>query len=731
VVNSFEDTVIRVLIVDDEPSLGEICQVFLEEMGGFSCDTITSGTEALEMVSTSPYDAIVSDYQMPGMDGIELLKEIRGSGRDIPFIIFTGKGREAVVIEALNSGADFYLQKGGNPEALFIELASKIRQAVQRKRTEDALFRTRFSIEHSPEEYYWIDCDGALLDVNEQSCSMLGYTREEFQHLRVMDVDPPYGEDEWRALWQRLKEGHHLRIESVHRKKNGTLYPVEISLAHHKMGEKEFMCAFAHDISGKKKAQEEAHLSEVMKWAIFETSEEATAVFDEDTTILMANKEFERLTGYPVSELVGKKSWTEFVAEEDRKRLLEYHQMRRTRKGLLPRRYEVRSVDRYGAVRSLSAVVDMIPGTTLRIASYLDITELKQAEEAIRKSEENLRSFMNALIEPAFLLGVNGAVLAANDAAIETFSCGDGATIVSHIGGLFPEAFTVLKKSLDRAIEEKRSIGLECSVQDRSINVKICPVIDENDDVESLAVYGMDVTDLKNTRDALKKANKKLNLLSGINRHDMLNQIAVALGSLSLASRQIPEGNARTRIESAQMAVRNIQKSLEFTKNYQDMGMKAPEWQRLDEVVREAAASVPLDGVRLDVQTAEVEVFADPMLERVFANLMDNAVRHGEEVTAIRVSFHEQDDGDGVIIVEDNGIGVPEELKERIFESDYGRHTGHGLFLVREILDITGISIAETGKEGKGARFLITAPGRGFRPASERPGTAPAGVPGP
>jgi len=325
VVNSFEDTVIRVLIVDDEPSLGEICQVFLEEMGGFSCDTITSGTEALEMVSTSPYDVIVSDYQMPGMDGIELLKEIRGSGRDVPFIIFTGKGREAVVIEALNSGADFYLQKGGNPEALFIELASKIRQAVQRKRTEDALFRTRFSIEHSPEEYYWIDCDGALLDVNEQSCSMLGYTREEFQHLRVMDVDPLYGEDEWRALWQRLKEGQHLRIESVHRKKNGTLYPVEISLAHHKMGEKEFMCAFAHDISGKKKAQEEAHLSEVMKWAIFETSEEATAVFDEDTTILMANKEFERLTGYPVSELVGKKSWTEFVAEEDRKRLLEYH----------------------------------------------------------------------------------------------------------------------------------------------------------------------------------------------------------------------------------------------------------------------------------------------------------------------------------------------------------------------------------------------------------------------
>ncbi|HDS63724.1 MAG TPA: response regulator [Methanofollis liminatans] len=713
------------LIVDDEPSLGEICQIFLEEMGGFSCETVTSGAEALERVATSPYDAIVSDYQMPGMNGIELLKEIRGGGMDLPFIIFTGKGREAVVIEALNSGADFYLQKGGDPEALFIELASKIRQAVQRKRTEEALVRTRFSIEHSPEEYYWIDCDGFLLDVNEQSCSSLGYTREELPRLRVMDVDALYGEDEWRALWQRLKEERHLRIESAHRKKDGTVYPVEVSLAHHRMGDKEFMCAFAHDISGKKKAQEAARLSDVMNQAIFQTSGEATAVFNEDTIIVMANKEFERLSGYPACELVGKRSWTEFVVEEDLERLLEYHRLRRVPGGSAPRCYEFRVVDRYGTVRSYSAVVDMIPGTALRIASYLDITERKKAEEAIRKSEENLRFFMNALPEPALLLSANGIVLAANDAMIETFVCGHGATAGLPLGDLFPEAFTVLKLPLERAIRENRFVDEECSVKGRCINVKICPVTDADGDVQSLAVYGMDVTDQKNTRDALKKANKKLNLLSGITRHDMLNQITVALGSLSLALRRNPDEEVRARIEHAHTAVMNIQRSLEFAKDYQDMGMKAPAWQRLDAVVMEAAASVPLEGVLLDVQTATVEVFADPMLERVFANLLDNAVRHGEGVTAIRISCHEQDDGSGAIVVEDNGIGVPEALKEWIFESGYGRHTGHGLFLVREILDITGISIVETGEEGKGARFVIAAPPGGYRPASECPGVAP------
>jgi len=90
------------------------------------------------MTPSTTYDAIVSDYQMPEMDGIEFLKTVRGSGSDMPFIIFTGKGREDVVIEAINNGADFYLQKGGNPKAQFAELSHKIKHAVRERR--DATF---------------------------------------------------------------------------------------------------------------------------------------------------------------------------------------------------------------------------------------------------------------------------------------------------------------------------------------------------------------------------------------------------------------------------------------------------------------------------------------------------------------------------------------------------------------------------------------------------------------
>ncbi len=97
------------------------------------------------------------------------------------------------------------------------------------------------------------------------------------------------------------------------------------------------------------------------------------------------------------------------------------------------------------------------------------------------------------------------------------------------------------------------------------------------------------------------------------------------------------------------------------------------------------------------------------MLERVFFNLIDNAVKHGVRVTAITVRCEREPDGI-LVIVEDNGVGIPAGEKEKIFERGFGKNTGLGLFLVREILAITGITIKEAGVYGKGARFEITVP---------------------
>jgi PAS domain S-box-containing protein len=126
----------QVLLVDDERSLLDLAKIFLEKNAGFSVDAVESAREALELMKSSAYDAVVSDYQMPEMNGIDFLRSVRNSGSDIPFIIFTGKGRDSVVIEALDAGADFYLQKGGDAKAQFTELSGMIRHAVRMKTAE-------------------------------------------------------------------------------------------------------------------------------------------------------------------------------------------------------------------------------------------------------------------------------------------------------------------------------------------------------------------------------------------------------------------------------------------------------------------------------------------------------------------------------------------------------------------------------------------------------------------
>lgn len=129
----------RVLLVDDEPALLDVEGQILEKKFGFSVKSVLSGEEALEALKSSTFDAIISDYSMPGMDGLTLLQKIRELDKHLPFILFTVKEREEVAIEALNSGANFYVQKEESPHIAFTELAHKVNTAVELVRAEKNL----------------------------------------------------------------------------------------------------------------------------------------------------------------------------------------------------------------------------------------------------------------------------------------------------------------------------------------------------------------------------------------------------------------------------------------------------------------------------------------------------------------------------------------------------------------------------------------------------------------
>lgn len=131
---------LSVIYVDDEPVLLEIGKLFLERSGKIHVEVVQSAFDAMVKIRAGSYDVIISDYDMPEMDGISFLKTVRTEYPHIPFIMFTGKGREEVVIEALNNGADHYLQKGGPPKAQFTELIHIIERSAERSQARDTIF---------------------------------------------------------------------------------------------------------------------------------------------------------------------------------------------------------------------------------------------------------------------------------------------------------------------------------------------------------------------------------------------------------------------------------------------------------------------------------------------------------------------------------------------------------------------------------------------------------------
>jgi PAS domain S-box-containing protein len=323
---------------------------------------------------------------------------------------------------------------------------------------------------------------------------------------------------------------------------------------------------------------------------------------------------------------------------------------------------------------------------------------------------------LRAMPDAMILADLNGTIISTNDAAGPVLGMPDRSLAGMQVTSCIPEQ--VFSRIHDTVLAKGSVMDIEtvpAGPSGRTVSIAGSLVRDPAGDPAGVVLIVRDVTERKAAEEALFIAGRKISLLTQVTRHDV-NNLVSALSGFLLLLKECPDDPERDSYLSAGIEIaEKIHRQLQFTREYQEIGSKRPLWLDLAAEVSRAAEDLACERLVRYQDLVQVELFADPMLVKVIYNILENAVRHGGEVTAVEIAATPQDDGTLKIIFEDNGGGVPDTDKEQIFRYGVGNHTGLGLAVSRDILSLTGISITETGVYGTGARFEMIVPVTAWR----------------
>jgi PAS domain S-box-containing protein len=363
------------------------------------------------------------------------------------------------------------------------------------------------------------------------------------------------------------------------------------------------------------------------------------------------------------------------------------------------------------------------------VGVIVDISERKIFEQIIQKSEEKYRTIAEFTYDWEAWLSPDGRYLYVSPSCedITGYSRSDFVTDPGLVVAItHPEDRQYLEEHYGNLKEKRQEIFqmdyriITRSGEERWINHFCQSVFRDDGTWLGRRESRRDITERKQIEKAHEQANLKLNLLSNITRHDILNQLAGLIGYADMALESSREPEIRGMLNRILTAANTITEQISFTRVYQDIGLHAPVWHHVPAVIRRTCSGIGLKiSVTPDLDT--IEINADPLIEKVFFCLLDNSERHGVGVSSAR--FSGRYEGKNLIIeYTDDGGGIAEQDKKRIFERGFGKNTGYGLFLAREILAFSGGSIRETGRYGEGVRFEIGFPEGSYRCLAEKPG---------
>jgi PAS domain S-box-containing protein len=739
------DAPIRVLLVDDVADFAAVAAELLErEDDRLDVTTETDPSASLDRLAESAFDCLVSDYQMPGMDGLELLGAVRERWPTLPFVLFTGKGSEEIASEAISAGATDYVRKGTATDQYAL-LANRIVQAVSKRRNRaradrferlqklahevsQALVRAdddtdaeRTVCERLAEAkpYAWAAIGtptvdgGAVTDVAVRSlATAAGDDRVDVALDAVPAVDVAATERE-----PAVSTGAGATVIAVPLDYESDRYGV---LAVGSAGDAPTE-AFERDLLAELGIDVASALHTLAVRADLRESEAKFRRLVEGNLVgvyLIQHGEFEYVNprlaamfGYTQAELLSDVTPFDLVIEADQEKLRR-NLDRRIAGEVDDLRYTLRGERRDGSNIEFEVHGGRIDyrGEPAIVGTLLDVTERKRYERELERSRAEYRELFEAFPEAVFVRTEGDTFQAVNGAAIDRLGYTRDELLSMRPADIDPTADAESEDERIEDFEQGRIERFDTVHETKSgeripveINATLIPYRGET----AILSTARDVSDRVERERELERRNDRLEELASVVSHDLRNPLNVAAGRIAWAREECDSPH----IDDAAAALERMDGLTDDLLTLAGHGRRDIDRVPLDieSFVSRCWANVATEDATLDVRVEGTVRADESRLGQAFENLFRNAVEHtADGRDGVTITVGNLPDG---FYVADDGPGIPESDRERIFDAGYSTNqngTGLGLAIVRDAVEAHGWELAVTESETGGARFEIT-----------------------
>ncbi|UPW00423.1 PAS domain S-box protein [Halorussus gelatinilyticus] len=740
---------IRVLLVDDDPAIADLTATHLERASDrIETAVETSPATALDRVTDDAVDCVVSDYEMPEMDGLEFLDAVRETAPSLPFILFTGRGSEEIASEAISAGVTDYLQKETGSDQYAV-LANRVENAVAQYRAEreaeEADEQIRRIFERITDAFFALDDQWRFTHVNERAADFFGRDADDLLGENIREAFSDDMGEEFRAAYEKafeVQEPVTLETESTFQPGDWLeirVYPAEDGLS-----------VYFRNVTERRRAQMELRETNQKIEALHDVAARAVGCTSEQDIYDLAIEAAEEILAFDlctvdavegdhlVTRAVSKVVSTDGYYERtplDREDNLAARVYREGETSLVrdlheadvvPAESEYRSAltipfDEFAVFQAVSKDADGFDRGDRELAELLaaHISEALarvRTETELRAERDRFAALFENVPNAVVRYGIDGTdavCKSVNPAFEDVFGWREDEIVGDSVDDyILRDDQQDEGEALNARVSHGRRIeGAEVhrTTRDggRDFLLHTAPAGDDGES-EAFAIY-VDISEQKERERQLARQNERLEEFASVVSHDLRNPLNVALGRFDLLEDECdsdhlaPIGRSLDRMDGL------VEDLLKLAR--QGLVVDDPEPVSLSDAVEEAWETADTAEASLRLADDAVVEADDARFRELLENLFRNAVEHGDVGTAVEVGL--LDDGQGFYVADD-GPGIPEAEREQVFDHGFTTDedgTGFGLAIVSSIANAHGWNVEavdcddETGDDCEGARF--------------------------